>query len=274
MDQQQCTKIITNLFAYLQAWSSVRPLDDGCLVVTPFQHYDHSFIELYVEFREGYYHISDDGETLAMLSISGLPIVPRSPLFQVVQRIAYEQHVQFEDDILTIQAQEQELGTKIALLIHTIQRVGYLIYRRNHRKRPTFKDEVESLIRKSEVLYTPDYTIRGNANTHTIDFHINSGRNILIDTLSATNVTIARERTQKSAYKHLDLQAGGVDHRFALVMDDREEDTSEVWHDEEIQNTFASYFAHNLFFWTSEQKRLLHMLKDKDTVWIARQITS
>lgn len=139
MDQQQCTNIITHLFAYLQEWSSVRPLDDecdGCLVVTPFQHYDHAFIELYVEFREGTYHISDDGETVAMLSTSGLPLPSRSPLLQVVQRIAQEHRVRFEDDILSIQAHEKELGAKAALLIHTIQRVGYLIYHRSHHRCP------------------------------------------------------------------------------------------------------------------------------------------
>jgi hypothetical protein len=261
MDQQACTIIIKQLFEHLNGWSSVRPLNDGCMVVTPFQHYDHSFIELYVEFREGGYHISDDGETLAMLFVSGLPIDHHSPWFQVVEHIAQDDGVDFEQDILSVQATEQNLGARVYALIHAIQRVGFLIYRRSHRKKPTFKEEVETLILKSEVLYAPDYTVRGRANTHTVDFYINSGRNILIDTLSATNASSARDKTKKNAYKYLDLNAGGIDHRFVLVVDDRKEESRKAWQDAEIQSTFITYFEGNLFYWGTDQSALLHLFK-------------
>lgn len=262
MEEQHCTIIIKQLFDYLNEWSSVRMLGNGCMVVTPFQHYDYSFIELYVEFQDGKYYISDDGETLAMLFVSGLTINHHSPLFRVVKQIAQDHSVMFENDVLSIQAYEQELGAKIYTLIHAIQSVGFLIYRRTHRKSSTFKDEVETLILKSEVVYTPNYTIRGYANTHTIDFYINSNQNILIDTLSTTSVSIAREKTKKIAYKHLDLNSESLVHKFVLVIDDRREENMLAWQDEEIQNIFTAYFEDNLFFWGDGQEPLLCMLKN------------
>jgi hypothetical protein len=39
---QLCTVVTHRLFDYLKTWCDARPLDNGCLLVTPFQHYDHS----------------------------------------------------------------------------------------------------------------------------------------------------------------------------------------------------------------------------------------
>lgn len=261
MENNFCTTVIQHLLYYLKGWTDVRPLGDGCMVVTPFQHYDQSFIELYVEFRDGKYIISDDGETLAMLFVSGLTIDKRSPLFDVIEHIARFHDILFEQDVLSVSTTEETLGEKVYALIHAIQSVGFLIYCRSHRKRPTFKDEVETLILKTEVIYTPDYTIHGKANTHKIDFYINSGRELLIDTLSAITVSLARSKVKNCAYKHLDLNAGDVRHQFALVLDDRKVEHLKSWQDEEIQSTFNTYFEHTIFFWSTGQEELINMIK-------------
>lgn len=205
--------------------------------------------------------LSDDGETLAMLFVSGLSIDRYSPLFQVIEQIAQDHSVTFEQETLSVYASEEILAQKVSALIHAIQSVGFLIYRRIHRKKPTFKDKVEALILQSEVIYTPDYTIRGNANTHKFDFYINVERNLLIDALNATNVSTAREKVKKSAYKYLDLQAGNVPHQCILVIDDRHLEHLKAWEDKEIQNTFHAYFAHTTFFWSSGQQHLVSTIK-------------
>jgi hypothetical protein len=264
MEHQICTVVTHRLFDYLKTWCDARPLDNGCLLVTPFQHYDHSFIELSVAFQEGTYILSDEGETLAMLFVSGLAIEQHSSLFHVVKQIAHEHGVTFEQEVLAIQATEETLGEKMHVLIHAIQRVGFLIYRRQHRTSRTFRDTVETLILKTQVLYTPDYTLRGKANTHTVDFSVNSGRNLLIDVLRAATVSAAREKVRECAYKHLDLHFGNVTHEFVLVIDDRKSEHLQVWQDEEIQNTLKTYFAQTSFYWSSEQHRLIHVIKGHD----------
>lgn len=132
MKNQSCTLVTKHLFEYLNLWCETRPLGSGCMLVTPFQHYDQSFIELYTEFREGKIFLSDDGETLAMLFVSGLTIKRHSPLFHMVEQIAQEHGVLFEQETLSIYATEDTLGEMTYALIHAIQSVGFLIYRRTH----------------------------------------------------------------------------------------------------------------------------------------------
>ncbi len=129
-----CHHLLQQLLAALQPGFRVEPLDGenkSCLVLTPFLHFDMSYIELFVDRTADGYRITDAGETLNMLFVSGVAVEEQPTLMQQAQLIAQMHEVSFSESELSAEAGEETLGDVAARLVHAIQAVGFLVYYRD-----------------------------------------------------------------------------------------------------------------------------------------------
>ncbi len=133
------------LLTHLRGKFSIHPLDGGCVVVTPFRHFDMSYIEIHVEPLNNGFHISDGGETLNMLFVSGITVEENPDLMQWAKRIARTHGVQFQDSAISAYATTEQVGYLLDRLIHTIQSIGFFIYHRPYQSQPAYRNDVEEI---------------------------------------------------------------------------------------------------------------------------------
>lgn len=253
-----CTKITKSLLNHLQTEFRTQSTDHGCVIVTAFTHPDLASIEIFAETTTEGYLLSDEGETLNILFVSGLVIEDNKELLAQVRRIAEIHGVDFANSTLSIHATDDDLGQASQQLLSAIQAVSYLIYKRRQHSRTTFRDSVEELLLENRVIYTPNVVARGAANTHTIDFFINSDKNIFIESIAASSVITARNKAKDVAYKWLDLRRADPRPRFAVVVDDRERRWNTVWSDDEARSALTTY-SDAVIRWTTERPQLIQL---------------
>jgi hypothetical protein len=84
-----------------------------------------------------------------------------------------------------------------------------------------FDDDVESLIIYKGVSYDVGFAVSGARESHTVKFHVNSGRNLLIQPGSSARETSARIWAEQWAYRFKDILSVHSDWRPVAVLDDR-----------------------------------------------------
>ena len=104
-----------------------------------------------------------------------------------------------------------------------------------------------------------NYSLRGEANTHKIRFHVNSNRNILVEPVSALNYQNARAKAKGIAYKWLDIKNVNKSIRCITVVDDRDQKWETVWNDDEARNAIVTY-SDVVIRWEVEQPKLINLL--------------
>lgn len=133
------------LLTHLRGKFSIHPLDGGCVIVTPFRHFDMSYIEIYVELSSKGYYLSDGGETLNMLFVSGITIEDKPDLMEQAERIAIKHGVQFQDSAISAYATTEQVGYILDRLIHAIQSIGFFVYHRPYLVQPVYQNDVEEI---------------------------------------------------------------------------------------------------------------------------------
>ncbi len=140
-----CVHIPKHLIYHLQNHLTVQPLNDGYVIVTPFLHFDMSFIELYVEPSHTGYILSDGGETLHMLFVSGLTVEKQPDLMRFAQQIASNHDVIFKDSAIVANVTDENVGEVMVRLIHAIQAIGFFIYFRTEQNQAPFGPVAECI---------------------------------------------------------------------------------------------------------------------------------
>ncbi len=256
-----CEAVVTHLIDHFRSGFETYAVGNDCVVVTPFAYPDLASIEIYIKLKGDSYLLTDEGETLNMMFVSGLTVEANQELYRQAQRIANLHNVTLQNSELFTSASNDQLGEASYNLLNAIQAIGYLLYKRSHRRYATFDDDVEELLLEYEVRYQPGYPVRGQANEHKIRFYINSTRNILLEPLTATTVPSARRKAKEVAYKWLDLKQAhlSIDYQFAVIVDDRENRWDKIWADEEAQSTIMTH-SDVTFRWQTEKEQLVNFL--------------
>ncbi len=255
-----CDGIIERLVAALQADFSARAVDDSCVIVTPFALPDMAALELWVEPQGRDYRLTDAGQTLAELFVSGLTIENNPVLTGEVRRIARNYAIQFTDGALMITAPAAEIGPAAQRLINAMQAVSYLIYRRGQRARRTFNDEVEQFLIENRVSYMPDQIVKGQASTHHIPFYMNENRHVLLEPVSAASQQSARDKAKKTAYKWTDIKRVAAYYRAVVILDDRDE-REHIWSDDAEALRPLTEYSDFVMHWSTERRNLLALVK-------------
>jgi len=180
--------------------------DRGDCIVTPFTRPDGEAIEILAEYTgDGFLMLSDNCTTFDYLFVNGFNVKNYA---KAIDSIAKKYQIQYEmEEIYTIVYSREKLGEQFHRLIETILAVTYLIYKSKNRYRLTIIDEVDNLLRKHKIHYARNYRAEG-LSVYKIPFYINSGRELLIDTISATAGTpkgVIKNRLNRLMVQWLDI---------------------------------------------------------------------
>lgn len=240
MAAEVCAELLERLGRGIASQFEAYPEGKDCVIVTPFTYPDLASIEIRVLLEEDSCVLTDEGETLGMLHVNGLTLEAHPPLMREATAIAAAHGIRLHDSTLSTEVTADRIAEAVTGMVNAIQAVGHLLYRRRHRARPEFADELERLLIAKRVPYSPGFMVRGAANVHRIAFHVDSGRDLLVEPLSATTVASARTKARITAYKWIDIKRVNDRYHTLVVVDDRE-GRSSVWADEEAWNTVRTY---------------------------------
>lgn len=215
-----CEQVVVKYLEALSGEFETTRSGSGCFLVTPFIRPDGEAIELELEqLSSGHVLIGDMGDTLGYLYVNGLTL-SRSTLDNA-RRIARPLGVSLQRNALVVETEPESIGDAVHRLIQSVLAVTSLIRGRRANGRIRFDTEVESLIISSGVTYDGDYEITGRREKHAFRFHVNSGRNLLVQPITAATEAAARTWAERWAYRFSDVLDMGVEWRPVAVLDDR-----------------------------------------------------
>ena len=228
--------------------------DDGdCVVTTAFVRPDGEGIDVALRpLPDGRVSITDMGNTFGYLFVNGLSL-SRS-LLEDARRIAKVHGVMLQRNRLVMNVEAEGVGMGMHGLIQATLAVSDLVHKRRPSPRAPFDDEVESLIIMSGVTYDVGFPVQGQHERHTMKFHVDSGRNLLVHPLSSAAAPAARSSAERLAYRFDDIRSASPHWRLVAVLDDRG-NRADVW----TADTLASLGDYALKW--SQQDTLVSMLK-------------
>lgn len=260
MGEQICNSAVGQIIAEMQAGFVVHPLENRCIIATPFLYPDFASIEYSIESVGDKYLLTDNGETMNMLFVNGLTIHKKSSLWKQAKDIANAYNIQLDIEGLSVFTSENNLGESSQNLLGAIQSIGHLLYKRKHITSTTFNDEVEKTLITNEVKYDPNFVISGSASTHRVKFRLNSGKNILMEPLSASTQQSARNKAKGLAYKWIDIRQIAPSYSFITIIDDRKGKWDKYWTDDEAKSPVTKY-SDKVIQWESEQDKFIELIK-------------
>lgn len=166
-------------------WSSIS---------TPFIGLFNDPIEIYVKMNpDNTISMSDDGQTLNNLELAGVPISRSQKRKEWLEYILLNYGILLKDNELLITANATNFAQKKHNLICAISEISDMEVMAKHLVSSLFKEDVKSHLDEQEVIYTPQYIMKGNTGLDfTFDFQIAGRTNEVViksfNSLNKTNV--------------------------------------------------------------------------------------
>ena len=217
-----CASVVSQYIQRLQSDFEVTKSDNGCFLLTPFDRPDGEGIELKIEsLPNGNIRISDMGDTIGYLFVNGLTL--GKPLMDRVKYIAAKHAVSFENSTIKAEIRPESAGDTLHELIQAVLAATGLIQTRRSTppRRIGLDTQVESLIKVSGATYENNYKISGIHEKHEFRFHINSGRNLLLQPITARSASSAHSLAERWAYRFMDVIRSNDKWHPIAVLDDR-----------------------------------------------------
>lgn len=215
-----CDAVVHNYLNILSADFAVTPSENGCYVLTPFLRPDGESVELeIVSLPNGATRLGDMGDTLGYLYTNGLTLT--KSVLDKARRIARRHRVALRQSSLLIESESALTGDEVHRLIQASIEVSNLIQGRRSAGRVIFDTEVESFVIQSGAVYDVDFRVAGQLEPHTYKFHINSGRNMLLQPITAATEATAHSWAERWAYRFGDTVANTAGWQPVAVLDDR-----------------------------------------------------
>jgi hypothetical protein len=227
-DNNRCEQVIERYATAIRDGSRARAVGDACLILTPFSRPDGGAVELEVQtLGGGQLQISDLGESIGYLYVNGLTV--NTDTLAEIRRHIRQYGVDLTDYELTARAKSPaDAGERFQAVIQAALRVTDMIQKRRPYQQLRFEDVVESYLVGNRAVYDKDFQVAGETLTHKVKFHVDSGRRILLQPLSATNEQVAFSWAERWAYRFDDIRRRDPAWNPYAVLDDRDK-KSEVW---------------------------------------------
>lgn len=160
---------------------SENPNNDWIQISTPFLGQFNDTIDIYAKKEAGKILLSDDGETIQNLSLSGLEINRSPKRKEILEHILLNYGVELDDDELLIEANELNFPQKKLNLLSAITETNDLFYLAKHTVASVFREDVKSFFDEQQLVYTPYFISKGSTGLEfTFDFQIASRQTELV----------------------------------------------------------------------------------------------
>nr|WKN38172.1 DUF1828 domain-containing protein [Tunicatimonas sp. TK19036] len=152
-------------------------------ISTPLLDTFNDSIDIYAKQQNGYIVISDDGQTLRNLELSGVNISRSPKRKQLFEQVLINYGVQYESERkeLLVRASEKDFPQKKFNLLSSIVEINNLYVFSKHAVASAFAEDVEAYLDEQQLIYTPHFISRGSTGLEfTFDFQIASRKTELV----------------------------------------------------------------------------------------------
>mgnify|MGYP006426632181 CR=1 FL=1 len=142
-------------------------------ISTPFIGLFNDTVDLYAKKEGDKIILSDDGNTLRDLELSGLEISRSPKRKEILDRILINYGVHINNGELITQATERDFPQKKLNLISAISETADMYLLAKHTVASVFREDVKSYLDELELIYTPYFISKGTTGLEfTFDFQI------------------------------------------------------------------------------------------------------
>lgn len=146
---------------------------DWVEISTPFVGLFNDTVDIYAKKEGNKIVLSDDGNTLRDLELSGLEITRSPKRKEILDRILINYGVRINNDELTTEATERDFPQKKLNLISAISETADMYYLAKHTVASVFREDVKAYLDEQELIYTPYFISKGSTGLEfTFDFQI------------------------------------------------------------------------------------------------------
>lgn len=167
--------LMDNYYAFLKEKTLVTTNNSSewIEISTPFVGLFNDTIDIYAKKEGNKIILSDDGNTLRDLELSGLETSRSPKRKEILDRILINYGVKIGNDELIIEATEKDFPQKKLNLISAISETSDMYYLAKHTVASVFREDVQHYLDEQELIYTPYFISKGSTGLEfTFDFQI------------------------------------------------------------------------------------------------------
>jgi Domain of unknown function DUF1828/Domain of unknown function DUF1829 len=167
--------LMDNYYAFLKEKTLVKvsSTTDWVEISTPFVGLFNDTVDIYAKKDGNKIILSDDGNTLRDLELSGLEISRSPRRKEILDRLLINYGVRINNKELTTEATERDFPQKKLNLISAISETADMYYLAKHTVASVFREDVRSYLDEQELIYTPYFISKGSTGLEfTFDFQI------------------------------------------------------------------------------------------------------
>jgi hypothetical protein len=149
---------------------------DWVEVTTPFLDRHNDYIQLYVKRENGSYLLTDGGDTLSDLEMSGCRL--DTPHRQAILKVTLNGfRVEEKNDTLIVKATAETFAARKHALVQAILAINDMFYLSSSTVQSLFKEDVEKWLREADIRFVPNLQLVGKSGyIHHFDFAIPGSR--------------------------------------------------------------------------------------------------
>lgn len=142
-------------------------------ISTPFTGLFNDTVDIYAKKDGNKIILSDDGNTLRDLELSGFEISRSPKRKEILDRILINYGVRINNEELITEATERDFPQKKLNLISAISETADMYYLAKHTVASIFREDVKSYLDNQQLIYTPYFISKGSTGLEfTFDFQI------------------------------------------------------------------------------------------------------
>jgi hypothetical protein len=251
--ERSCEERLALLRAHLAAQFDAYERAGACFVVTPFLRHDNDPVTLRIdEDEDGRLLITDGGETIDYLRLSGYTVRRNAPFRKQMHAIGQSFGVKVEDEEISLEADEHTIADALASVARAAQHASYLIYRRRPRTPLKFDERVEVELIGVGASYERDFTVQGHTRPASFRFFVNSVSQTLLQPLSGTSRASLNDKAERLMFHILDVRAATPRYSLVPVLDDVGR-AAELWESSTV--SALEEYSDGVIRWSSESRR-------------------
>lgn len=167
--------LMNDYYTFLKEKTLVTPSNnsDWVEISTPFVGLFNDTLDIYAKKEGSKIILSDDGNTLRDLELSGLEISRSPKRKEILDRILVNYGVRMYNDELITEASERDFPQKKLNLLSAISETADMYYLARHTVASVFREDVKAYLDEQELIYTPYFISKGSTGLEfTFDFQI------------------------------------------------------------------------------------------------------
>ena len=172
----EINSIVNEYLKWIKENTKIKNKNGIDVITTPFALSNNDLIDIIVKKNNNEIILSDDGETLFNLEISGVNIVKRKEIFEKFLR-SYGLNKTSEDEIIK-KSSYQNIGRDINDFIQGILSIDDMFLTSSNNVKHFFKEDVALFFEKNDFYPSPDIKLVGKNNLeYNIDYIITRTKN-------------------------------------------------------------------------------------------------